>query len=134
MSDSPRTFAGAPLEPDPIDLAIGARLRVQRHHLGLTLQAVAAAADCSHQQLQRYEQGRNRITVSALARLAAALAIPVAALIGDDEAAAYVPAALIQPGALELLAAYAALERADDRALLLRLVNALSRDEPAWPR
>ncbi|MGA0601758.1 helix-turn-helix domain-containing protein [Caulobacter sp. KR2-114] len=121
------------MSADPIDAAIGARLRVQRLHLGLTLQDVAAAAGCSYQQLQRYEQGQNRITVSALAGLAGALGVSVTTLIGDDATAAQVHAALMQPGAPEMLAAFSALERADDRALLLRLVDALSRDEPPWP-
>lgn len=71
------------MEPEPTDIAIGVRLRLRRLQLGLTQEALAAEAGCSHQQVQRYEQGLNRISVSAAAALAAAaLGLSVSAIIG----------------------------------------------------
>lgn len=56
---------------------IGRRLRVGRKAAGLTQQGVGDALGLTFQQVQKYEQGQNRISASALYRISALLGLPV---------------------------------------------------------
>ena len=53
-------------KPDPVDKHVGARLRERRGELGLSQEKLAALADISFQQIQKYEKGLNRISASKL--------------------------------------------------------------------
>ena len=63
---------GQPVGND-IDLHLGRRLRRRRRLLGLTQQQLAAVVGVRFQQIQKYEKGNNRISVSTLVSLAKAL-------------------------------------------------------------
>lgn len=56
--------------PSPLDRAIGIRLRRYRRFLKVTQAKAARAIGVSPPQMQKYETGINRITLSALIRLA----------------------------------------------------------------
>ncbi|MFS0709958.1 helix-turn-helix domain-containing protein [Brevundimonas phoenicis] len=58
-----------------IDIEIGRRLRQARLRLGLSQEGVGDAIGVSHQQIQKYERGETRLTLSALARLRSVLRI-----------------------------------------------------------
>ena len=64
--------------PNPIDIHVGARVRLRRNLLGLTLQTLAKAVGVTYQQLQKYERGVNRVGASRLFTLGRALEVPVA--------------------------------------------------------
>ena len=66
----------------PEDVAIGQKLRALRLDRGLSQSALASMAGVSFQQLQKYESGANRISAGRLARVAAALHVPVTAFYG----------------------------------------------------
>ena len=55
---------------DPIDIAVGARIRLLRKVRGLSQQALAEAAGVTFQQIQKYERGANRVSASMLSRIA----------------------------------------------------------------
>lgn len=59
--------------PNPIDVHVGRRLRDRRLSLEMTQEELGAKIDVSFQQIQKYERGTNRISVTRLLRLAAAL-------------------------------------------------------------
>jgi transcriptional regulator with XRE-family HTH domain len=61
--------------PHPADLYAGAHLRELRQARGMSQSALGAAAGVTYQQVQKYETGRNRLSVSTLAMLAAALGV-----------------------------------------------------------
>ena len=61
-----RTIDGA---PNPIDIHVGARMRLRRSLLGLTQEELGAALGLSFQQMQKYERGGNRIAASRLYEL-----------------------------------------------------------------
>lgn len=63
--------------PHPVDVHVGARLRVARRSLGLTQAALGQAIGVSVQQIQKYETGANRLSASALFRLCGFLGRPV---------------------------------------------------------
>ena len=67
---------------DPIDVAVGARIRLLRKVRGLSQQVLAEAAGVTFQQIQKYESGANRVSASMLTRIAKTLVVPVAELLG----------------------------------------------------
>lgn len=62
---------------DPIDIAIGNRLRLRRLTLGMSQQSLARKLGVTFQQIQKYERGTNRLFASRLFHLAQALGVPV---------------------------------------------------------
>ena len=120
----------------PDDLALGARIRIRRRALGLSQTDLARTVGVTFQQVQKYEHGSNRVAASILVKVAAALDTTVAALVGEDGATETDPlivAQLATRGALELLAAFAAIEDAASRAALVGLAAALA-ERPARKR
>lgn len=59
--------------PSPVDLHVGARVRLRRKALGVSQDGLAAAIDLTFQQVQKYERGSNRISASKLYEIAKAL-------------------------------------------------------------
>src|SRR6201996_8435768 len=93
---------------DPIDIAVGARIRLLRKVRGLSQQALAEAAGVTFQQIQKYERGANRVSASMLSLIATTLKTPVSEMFGEANPACAsaideVAALLAEPGALELL-------------------------------
>lgn len=75
-------------EPDPIDIAIGARIRLRRRGLGMTQEVLAQHLGLTFQQVQKYEAGVNRISASKLYQIARRLHVGIGDLFADypDEA------------------------------------------------
>ena len=48
--------------PDPIDVAVGARVRIRRRWLGFSQTQLANALGITFQQVQKYERGSNRVS------------------------------------------------------------------------
>ena len=71
MANKPEAVA------DPVDVAVGARIRLLRKVRGLSQQALAEAAGVTFQQIQKYERGSNRIGSSRLYEFAKVLDVPV---------------------------------------------------------
>jgi len=115
--------------PDPIDVVVGARLRIRRRWLGMSQTQLANALGITFQQVQKYEKGTNRVSASMLVRAAQTLKTTVAALVGEDGGDT-VDAAIMQgltvAGAQELLAAFAEITDADARRALSVLARDLS--------
>ena len=121
---------GADTVADPVDVAVGARIRLFRKMRGMSQQALADEAGVTFQQIQKYERGANRVSASMLSRIATALHTPVAELFGEGSdgisAIDEVAALLAQPGAIELLRAFSDLPRGPPRAALVDFVRSLS--------
>lgn len=64
--------------PHPVDLHVGRRLRQQRTLLGMSQTAIAEAAGITFQQVQKYENGSNRVSASMMWKFAKALQVSVA--------------------------------------------------------
>src|ERR1700760_1136603 len=63
--------------PNPVDLHVGARIRMRRKLLGVSQQALAESLGLTFQQVQKYERGANRVSASKLYEIARALHVPV---------------------------------------------------------
>ena len=55
---------------DPIDKHVGARVRMRRTLIGMPQRQLAEALGLTYQQIQKYEDGRNRIGASRLHQIA----------------------------------------------------------------
>ncbi len=73
----PPRFNGArrTRSPNDTDRAVGVKLRKLRTDAGLTLQSLGEQIGVSHQQLQKYETGANRISAGMLPAIADALGV-----------------------------------------------------------
>ena len=58
---------------DPIDVHVGRNIRARRRVMSLSQQALAGTLGVSFQQVQKYENGTNRVSASALWRISQAL-------------------------------------------------------------
>jgi transcriptional regulator with XRE-family HTH domain len=114
--------------PDPIDVAVGARIRIRRRWLGFSQTQLANSLGITFQQVQKYERGANRVSASMLVKIGSKLETTVAALVGEDGQApveAIIYAQLATPGATELLAAYAQISDGEARRALLTITEGL---------
>jgi transcriptional regulator with XRE-family HTH domain len=115
--------------PDPIDVAVGSRVRARRHALGLSQTQLAETLGITFQQVQKYEKGKNRISASVLVRAAARLDTSVQALVGEEDVPitdTIVPSALFSAGAIELLQAFGRIDDARARRAFVALATVLS--------
>ena len=126
--------------PNPIDIRVGARLRLRRHMLGLSQEKVGKAIGLTLQQVQKYERGVNRIGASRLYELSRVLDVPVSFFFDDTDpvrapamggfAEPLVEAVESDPlrkrETLGLLQAYFSIEDATVRRRLLDLIKALA--------
>jgi transcriptional regulator with XRE-family HTH domain len=120
---------------DPVDVEIGARIKRYRQAQHLSLAALGEAAGVSFQQIQKYEQGANRIAAATLVRIARRLQISAAYLLGESQDADLEPetvALLRVPGAFALLEAFADIRDPAAREALIRLAEAAG--HPGHPR
>lgn len=84
MSTNSKPVPGS-RSPNAIDLHVGRKLRALRLEAGLTLQDLAEQIGVSHQQLQKYETGANRLSVGMLPGVAEALGVDIMEFFEDAE-------------------------------------------------
>jgi len=119
--------------PDPIDIHVGARVRLRRVLLGLSQVQVSQAVGLAYQQVQKYEKGTNRISASLLHRIAQALDVPVSFFFDDMPDGQRLPVALpddtmIRVETVELVRHYY-LAPEPLRRLVFYLVKAMAQEE-----
>ena len=125
--------------PSPIDAQIGARVRMRRLTLGMSRTAVGEALHVSFQQVQKYENGTNRISASRLQQIADFFGVTPGYFFEDacpGTAAAAIPlgsngeakiADFMSEG-LQLSRAFAAVRDARVRKRILDLIVSLARE------
>ncbi len=129
--------------PSPVDVHVGARLRVRRTLLGMTQTTLGDQLGVSFQQMQKYEKGTNRISSSRLYDLARVLDVPIEFFFDDmhtavkasspatirhgrvKEPPGYVPNPMHKRETLELVRAYYKIEDANVRNRLRELTKAI---------
>jgi transcriptional regulator with XRE-family HTH domain len=96
-----------------MDVALGAAVRIRRRTIGMSQEALAEQCNVSFQQIQKYENGANRISFSRLVQIARALKCRVVDLLEvldtpdrENPAELDLLGRMRTPGALELLSAY----------------------------
>lgn len=115
-----------------MDVALGAAVRIRRRSIGMSQEALAEQCIVSFQQIQKYENGANRISFSRLVQIARALRCKVVDLLDvldtpNHEGGADLDllSRMRTPGALELLTAYEHLSP-EGRATLINFLRAVT--------
>jgi transcriptional regulator with XRE-family HTH domain len=144
-SQSPRRPGHPKIDiPNPIDVQVGARLRMRRKMLGLSQGELGQAIGVTFQQVQKYELGANRLSASRLHELSRILDVPVSFFFDDTDPVrapamsfAKPPAEVFEcdvlrkPETIELVRAYFAIEDATVRRRFRDLVKALASKQDA---
>jgi transcriptional regulator with XRE-family HTH domain len=68
-----------------VDASVGARLLLRRKELGLSQSAVGEKVGLTFQQIQKYENGVNRISAGVLYALSRVLEVPIKYFFEDCE-------------------------------------------------
>lgn len=141
--NKPKRKVGRPpiLEPDPIDLHVGARVRQRRTLMGLSQEKLGNRLNLTFQQVQKYERGANRIGASRLYELSRVLDVPVSYFFdeapdtgaqpieGLAEASAsadFDPDPMARRETLELVRAYYRIEDEPTRRKLFELAKSIA--------
>jgi transcriptional regulator with XRE-family HTH domain len=74
---SPADRGGASRKSGDVDARVGARVRLRRVVLGLTLEELGSRLGLSLQQIQKYESGATRIPATRLYEIAQVLDVPI---------------------------------------------------------
>ena len=69
--------------PSPIDVHVGAQIRMRRKSLGMSQSALAGRLGITFQQVQKYEKGANRVGASRLQAIASILGVDVSSLFAN---------------------------------------------------
>ena len=69
--------------PSPIDVHVGARIRLRRTLLGMSQERLGEALGLTFQQVQKYERGLNRVGASRLFDLSRVLDVPISFFFDD---------------------------------------------------
>jgi transcriptional regulator with XRE-family HTH domain len=131
--------------PHPIDIHVGARVRLRRNMLGLSQEKLGEALGLTFQQVQKYERGANRVGASRLLEIARVLDVPVAFFYDDVDPvrAPPIPEGFVEAlsaeedhlrseESIELVASYYAIRSDMVRRRLFQLVKALwEREHPS---
>ena len=130
--------------PNPIDVHVGSRVRLQRMLLGVSQERLGERLGLTFQQIQKYEKGVNRIGASRLFDLAQVLGVPIQFFYDDapdgNHRAAAAPGMADRPAdgyifdflntreGLELNRAFARIADPKSRRAILDLVRKLAGD------
>jgi transcriptional regulator with XRE-family HTH domain len=119
--------------PDPVDVEVGHRIRLERLARGLSQTALANQLGVTFQQVQKYEKGVNRVGAGRLTKIAEVLGVPVGSFFSgkevlDSEVDRDVDQAsplklLTVSGAFRLLRAYSEIEDSELRRCIVDLVE-----------
>jgi transcriptional regulator with XRE-family HTH domain len=125
--------------PHPTDKHVGHRVRIRRMILGMSQEKLGDALGLSYQQIQKYEQGANRITASRLQQIAHALQVPESFFFDEEPnatgeprsvtSASYVSAFLATADGLALAKAFTAIKDAKLRRTIVDLAKQLAGDQ-----
>ena len=74
---APRYTVATKKAPNPIDKHVGRRVRMRRKMLAMSQEKLGAALGLTFQQVQKYENGTNRMGASRLQQMSDILQVPV---------------------------------------------------------
>jgi transcriptional regulator with XRE-family HTH domain len=126
-----RTYGRGTGIPDPIDIHVGRRIRTRRLLLGMNQETLADALGLTFQQIQKYENGANRVSASRLSATADILGVPISFFFGDLAVAENLTAEereararMERPETIELIRLYYAIPDERVREQFLQMVKA----------
>jgi transcriptional regulator with XRE-family HTH domain len=125
--------------PDPVDIEVGQRIKIQRLAAGMSQTELGERIGVTFQQVQKYEKGANRVGAGRLTQIARVLSVPVNTFFEGREALDHAvqqgvdsPLALMtHPHAFRLLRAYSTINDGELRRSIVELVEKVAEKRPA---
>ena len=124
--------------PNPIDVHVGSRVRNRRLELGMSQGKLADALGITFQQVQKYENGINRISASRLQHVSQVLQVNIPYFFeaapgqlkakGNAPSSAYISDFVASTDGLALVKAFMKIKNTSVRHCIVKLVNAIAGD------
>lgn len=124
---------------DPVDVHVGNRLKARRALMGWSQEKLGSAIDLTFQQIQKYEQGMNRISSGKLYQISQIMNVPVTYFFdgyddgstqpgfSDNEQSAFVDDRVINDKeTLELVRTFTSIKDPEVRKNALRLLKSIA--------
>jgi transcriptional regulator with XRE-family HTH domain len=121
--------------PLPVDTLVGRNIRICRLQRGLTQTTLGHHLGVTFQQIQKYENGANRVGASRLSQISGALGVPLATLFDGSPAAGRTGPdlsgreLLADPHALRLVQAFHRIPGAKQRLAVLHLIESIGKGQ-----
>jgi transcriptional regulator with XRE-family HTH domain len=117
---------------NPIDLLVGSRIRMFRKGRKMSQAQLGKKLGVTFQQVQKYENGKNRVGASRLQMISTALDVPVGQFFTDGAGTSRASAKTLafDPQALRLAEAFTRLNDKELRNSILEMVEAIARKSP----
>ncbi len=128
--------------PNPVDVHVGARIRLRRNMIGLSQEKLGESLGITFQQIQKYEKGMNCVGASRLQAIGNILNVPVTFFFDDmpgqsdkpkgfdeESETTYVVGFLNSSEGIQLARAFAKITDAKIRRKILDLVRTLGDEE-----
>jgi transcriptional regulator with XRE-family HTH domain len=124
--------------PDPLDIMVGTKIRIFRTDRRMSQSDLAEKIGVAFQQVQKYENGTNRVGASRLSRIAAALGVSVGELFESPE---HKPAdskspfrLLVESDSLRVLKAFSRTTDPRLRRAIAQLLESIAGQQPQKPK
>ena len=115
-----------PKGPNPVDVLVGSRIRLLRKRRKMSQAELGKALGVTFQQVQKYENGKNRVGASRLQMISTALNVPVAQFFSDEAKPAKKGMAF-DPQALRFAEAFIKITDKGLRRSMIEMVEAMAR-------
>src|SRR5262249_22258684 len=127
--------------PNPIDKHVGRRVRMRRKMLAMSQEKLGAALGLTFQQVQKYENGTNRMGASRLQQMSDILQVPVEFFFegapnasephgsGSALSVAQIDDFISNSGGLRLIGAFMRIDKAAVRRRIVMLVQEIAGDD-----
>ncbi len=120
-----------PRAPKAVDIFVGSRIRLLRMQRKMSQGALGKLLNLTYQQIQKYENGTNRVGASRLNDIANALNVPVSEFFSgakEAERKSFAsPQVAFDPQAFRIAEAFVKITDKEVRKLLIRLVETMAR-------
>jgi transcriptional regulator with XRE-family HTH domain len=122
---------------DDVDMLVGRNLRILRQDRRMSQTELGRKIDVTFQQVQKYENGTNRVGSGRLFKIASILGVPITAFFEGAHQTANKDARpppvtmLAEPYVLRLLQAFCAIENMDLRRSLAELAENMAGEPPS---
>lgn len=126
MDKKTKQHIGMPVDTSGIDKAVGLRINVRRRLLKITQKELASQIGVTFQQLQKYEQGINRISASRLWQISRILKTDVNFFF-DDAMSDRINDSVLDNESLRFLSAYMKIKNPKISRLLFNLLQEVVR-------
>ena len=120
-----------PKGPNPVDILVGSRIWLLRKRRKMSQAELGKALGVTFQQIQKYENGKNRVGASRLHLVATALEVPISEFFagaGETSRTSFATKSIaFDPQAFRIAEAFVKIADKELRASLIDLVEVMAR-------